>query len=73
MEKVVEVQLKKIIAWIIENSEEREAIDKINSVTFPFTSKYLGYKNKKEGVKKVEKIDDYDFEGVDENGFVKET
>jgi hypothetical protein len=38
-----DITLEDIIDWIIRNNEEREAIDKINSVTFPFTSKYLGY------------------------------
>ena len=58
--KEVENELKKIISWIIENNEEREAIDKINSVTFPFTSKYLGYEAKK----RSRVPDNYDFDSV---------
>lgn len=29
-----------IIKWIIEHRSETETVDEINSVTFPFTSKY---------------------------------
>lgn len=46
-----ETELKRIITWIIENNEDTEAIDKINSVTFPFTSKYLGFSAAREKTK----------------------
>jgi len=58
-----DIKVEDIIEWIILNNEDRTAIDKINSTTFPFTSKYLGFtKNKekqaKRGWKKASSPDD---------------
>lgn len=56
-----EIKLEDIIEWIILNNEDRISIDKINSATFPFTSKYLDYsehKKKKKGWRKIENYDD---------------
>lgn len=38
-----DITLDDIIEWVIKNSENRKAIDKINTITFPFTTKYLSF------------------------------
>lgn len=35
-----EMNLEDILIWIIKNSEDRKAMDKINEITFQFTTKY---------------------------------
>jgi hypothetical protein len=36
-----EITLEDVIRFIIEHYEDREAMDKISQVSFPFTTKYL--------------------------------
>lgn len=63
--KKLEDDVREIVLWIVEHSEETAAIDKINSVTFPFTSKYINYQKpiepKPDAMKKTTP-DDYDFD-----------
>ena len=47
------ITIKEIIYFIVENSEDIELMDRINKITFPFTSKYknftkMNYENEKE-------------------------
>lgn len=37
---VEDIELKDILYWIVLNSDDTEAIDKINKTTFPFTTRY---------------------------------
>lgn len=32
-----------ILHWVMDNSDDTEAMDKINRATFPFTSKYANF------------------------------
>lgn len=43
----MKITIDDVIEFIIKNSEETERMDKINKITFPFTSKYERYINKK--------------------------
>jgi hypothetical protein len=57
MKKQSDWDVDTIIQWIIENHENTAAIDKINKVTFPFTSKYLNF-SERETRQKAPQIDD---------------
>lgn len=35
--------LQDIILWIVNNSDDRLAMDKINTLTFPYTTKYSNW------------------------------
>lgn len=56
------LSLDDIIDWIVRNHENTRAIDKINSITFPFTSKYLdNVKKKKEPEHRKSIAEEYTF------------
>lgn len=57
-----EITFEDVVKFIIENSEETEMMDKINKITFPFTSKYDGFCKKTQyiPVTKVE-FEEFDF------------
>lgn len=38
-----ENELKNVIQWVIDNRHYQEAMDEINMVTFPFSTKYKNY------------------------------
>lgn len=38
--QVEDIKLEDILYWIVLNSDNTEAIDKINKTTFPFTTRY---------------------------------
>lgn len=40
MELIETITLEDILYWIVINSDNTEAIDKINKATFPFTTRY---------------------------------
>lgn len=42
-----EITLDDVIKFIIENYEDREAMDKISQVSFPFTTKYLEWNKRR--------------------------
>lgn len=35
-----EAKIEEILLWIIENSSDEEAMDKISTLVFPYTTKY---------------------------------
>ena len=39
--------LKEILYWVIDNCEDKNAMDKINRATFPFTTKYKDWTEKR--------------------------
>ena len=43
-----EITLDDVIKFIIENYEDREAMDKISQVSFPFTTKYLEWNKRRQ-------------------------
>lgn len=43
-----EITLEDVIRFIIENYEDREAMDKISQVSFPFTTKYLEWNKRRQ-------------------------
>lgn len=43
----MKITIDDVIEFIIKNSENRERMDKINKITFPFTSKYENFSSKK--------------------------
>lgn len=47
-EKKTEITVEEVIDFIIKNSDNTKIIDKINKITFPFTSKFRDYQEKKE-------------------------
>lgn len=38
--QIEDIKLEDILYWIVLNSDNTEAIDKINKTTFPFTTRY---------------------------------
>lgn len=34
---------KELVQWIIEHSDDQELMDRINQITFPFTSKFRSF------------------------------
>lgn len=40
------ITLKDILYWIIDNSDDTDAMEKINKTTFPFTERYAKYPKK---------------------------
>lgn len=44
---LVQLDTEDIVRWVIMNRDNRQAIDEINKVTFPFTTKYLGTQTNK--------------------------
>lgn len=43
-----EITLEDVIRFIIEHYEDREAMDKISQVSFPFTTKYLEWNKRRQ-------------------------
>lgn len=43
-----EITLDDVIKFIIEHYEDREAMDKISQVSFPFTTKYLEWNKRRQ-------------------------
>ena len=43
-----EITYADVLIWIVENSDNFEVMDKINQLTFPFTSKYKRWTDKNE-------------------------
>ena len=43
-----EITLDDVIKFIIENYDDREAMDKISQVSFPFTTKYLEWNKRRQ-------------------------
>lgn len=43
-----ELTTKDILLWIMENTDDREAMDKISYATFPYTTKYASMYEKRE-------------------------
>lgn len=41
--KKEEITVEDVISFIVQNSDETERMDKINRITFPFTSKYENF------------------------------
>ncbi len=42
-----QITLEEILIWIIENSKNQDAMDKISTTTFPYTSKYKNIYDRK--------------------------
>jgi hypothetical protein len=42
-EIIKQLTLSDIVRWIVENSDDEASMDKINKLTFSFTSKYKRY------------------------------
>lgn len=43
-----EITLEDVIRFIIEHYEDREAMDKISQISFPFTTKYLEWNKRRQ-------------------------
>lgn len=43
-----ELTLTEILYWIVDNQDDTEAMDRISRTTFPFTSKYMSYTERKD-------------------------
>ena len=43
-----EITLEDVIKFIIEHYEDREAMDKISKISFPFTTKYLEWNKRRQ-------------------------
>lgn len=41
-----QLTLEEILIWIIENNKDKDAMDKISTTTFPYTSKYASIYSK---------------------------
>jgi len=50
--------LKEIMHWITENVDDVEAMDKINKMTFPFTTKYSNFVGERKYEEKYEEEDE---------------
>ena len=37
------MELKEVLYWIVDNSDDKNAMDKISNFTFPFTTKYENF------------------------------
>ena len=48
----MEIKFEDVIEFVIKNSDKREWMDKLNKITFPFTTSY----ENKFGVKKLKKV-----------------
>ncbi|MBO7713852.1 MAG: hypothetical protein J6S85_09810 [Methanobrevibacter sp.] len=61
MEK--KITLSDVIEFIVKNSENKERMDKINKITFPFTTKYASFSNNQTvSYKRVQLNNDNDFD-----------
>lgn len=58
--KQEEIKIEDVIEFIVKNSDNEERMDKINKVTFPFTSKYKNFAKKTQYIpyRKLEKTED---------------
>lgn len=45
MEKVKDITLDEILFWIVKNSDDTEAIDKINKASFPYIARYAKWQD----------------------------
>lgn len=58
--KEKEITLEDVMFFIIQNSENKEAMDKINKTTFPFTTKYEKFSETTQYIpyRKIDKSED---------------
>lgn len=56
----MEITIDDVIEFIIKNSDKTEWMDKINKVTFPFTTKYAEFSKKTQYIpyRRIERTDD---------------
>jgi len=59
--KEEEITINDVIEFIIKNSDQTERMDKINKVTFPFTSKYAEFSKTTQYIpyRKIDKSEEY--------------